>query len=150
MSGMPNKTGDLLFFDPDPQYSFDHIYGISYIIGMAFTPEILFGILADETRLRCLSLLHSEGELCVCEFTHALKLSQPKVSRHLAGLRSAGMVTAQHRGTWVYYRLHPDLPDWVRKILRITVTGIADTRPYKTDRTALAKMPNRPGSLCCA
>ena len=60
--------------------------------------------LADETRLRIVALL-SHGELCVCHLEEALRLSQPKVSRHLATLRSAGVVEHRRDGTWVYYRL---------------------------------------------
>jgi len=64
----------------------------------------LFKALADETRLRIVALL-SHGELCVCHLEEALRLSQPKVSRHLATLRSAGVVEHRREGTWVYYRL---------------------------------------------
>ena len=64
----------------------------------------LFRALADETRLRIVALL-SHGELCVCHLEEALRLSQPKVSRHLAALRSAGVVEDRRDGTWVYYRL---------------------------------------------
>ncbi len=64
----------------------------------------LFKALGDETRLRIVALL-SHGELCVCHLEEALRLSQPKVSRHLATLRSAGVVEHRREGTWVYYRL---------------------------------------------
>lgn len=64
----------------------------------------LFKALADETRLRIVALL-SHGELCVCHLEEALRLSQPKVSRHLATLRSSGVVEHRRDGTWVYYRL---------------------------------------------
>lgn len=49
-------------------------------------------LLADETRLRSLILMRREGELCVCELTHTLDFSQPKISRHLATMREAGIV----------------------------------------------------------
>ena len=64
----------------------------------------LFKALGDETRLRIVALL-SHGELCVCHLEEALRLSQPKVSRHLATLRAAGVVEDRRDGTWVYYRL---------------------------------------------
>lgn len=64
----------------------------------------LFKALGDETRLRIVALL-SHGELCVCHLEEALQLSQPKVSRHLATLRAAGVVEHRREGTWVYYRL---------------------------------------------
>jgi len=69
----------------------------------------LFKALGDETRLRIVALL-SHGELCVCHLEEALSLSQPKVSRHLATLRAAGVVEDRRDGTWVYYRLLPQ-PD---------------------------------------
>ena len=64
----------------------------------------LFKALGDETRLRIVALL-SHGELCVCHLEDALRLSQPKVSRHLATLRAAGVVEDRRDGTWVNYRL---------------------------------------------
>jgi len=64
----------------------------------------LFRALADETRLRIVALL-SHGELCVCHLEAALRLSQPKVSRHLATLRAAQVVEDRRDGSWVYYRL---------------------------------------------
>ncbi len=54
---------------------------------MSIDTKSLFQLLSDPTRLRCLLLMQVEGELCVCELTHALDLSQPKISRHLAGAR---------------------------------------------------------------
>ena len=64
----------------------------------------LFKALGDETRLRIVALL-SHGELCVCHLEEALRVSQPKVSRHLAILRAAGIVEDRRDGSWVYYRL---------------------------------------------
>ena len=64
----------------------------------------LFRALGDETRLRIVALL-SHGELCVCHLEDALRLSQPKVSRHLGILRLAGVVDYRREGSWVYYRL---------------------------------------------
>ena len=58
---------------------------------MNLTAQSLFSALAHEIRLRSLLLLQAEGELCVCELTHTLGLSQPMISRHLALLREAGL-----------------------------------------------------------
>jgi len=66
--------------------------------------ERLFRALGDATRLRILGLL-STGEVCVCHIHESLQLSQPKVSRHLASLRRAGLVDTRRQGLWVYYRL---------------------------------------------
>ncbi len=83
----------------------------------AITPVGLFKCLADETRARMTLLIARQSELCVCELTAALGESQPKVSRHLAQLRGCGLLEDERRGQWVYYRLHPELPDWVRDVL---------------------------------
>lgn len=68
------------------------------------TLETLFKALADTTRLRILGLL-LDGEVCVCNIHESLGLPQPKVSRHLAYLRRAGLVEARKDGLWVHYRL---------------------------------------------
>ena len=64
----------------------------------------LFGALADETRLRIVNLL-SRGELCVCNIVAILDAPQPKVSRHLATLRHAGLVNGRREGAWMHYSL---------------------------------------------
>jgi ArsR family transcriptional regulator, arsenate/arsenite/antimonite-responsive transcriptional repressor len=65
--------------------------------------------LADPARLRLLSLIgsHDGGEACVCDLTGAFDLTAPTISHHLKVLREAGLITADRRGTWVYYRLAP-------------------------------------------
>ena len=108
------------------------------------SPEDFFRALSDSTRLRCLLLLLSEGEACVCELVHALELSQPRVSRHLGQLRDMGIVRDQRRGQWVYYRLSPELPEWAREVLESVFAAEAVTEL----RRRLASMPNRPFISC--
>lgn len=69
-----------------------------------------FKALGDPARLRLLSLIGARegGEVCVCDLTEPVGLSQPTVSHHLKVLRNAGLVTGERRGTWVYYRLVPE------------------------------------------
>jgi ArsR family transcriptional regulator len=117
---------------------------------MEVEPEAFFTALSHPLRLRALLLLLTEGELCVCELTHALGASQPMVSRHLAQLRAAGIADDRRQGLWIYYRLHPDLPDWARSALDATAAGVAGEPPFAADRAALGEMPNRPGTRCCA
>ncbi len=117
---------------------------------MNFDTDSFFRALADSTRLRCLMLLQREGELCVCELTHALDVSQPKISRHLAQLREAGVVADRRQGLWVYYRLHDALPSWAADVLAATAEGVAAEAPFAHDHAALKDMPNRPGASCCA
>ena len=111
-------------------------------------PVTLFKCLADDTRARMTQLSAQEGELCVCELTAALEESQPKISRHLAQLRSSGLLQDRRAGQWVYYRLHPQLPAWVGQILA-QVLEAADPQ-LAEDRLRLHSMRDRPdrASLC--
>ncbi|MGB5398014.1 MAG: metalloregulator ArsR/SmtB family transcription factor [Gammaproteobacteria bacterium] len=112
--------------------------------------DTFFKMLADSTRLRCLMLMQAEGELCVCELTHALKLSQPKISRHLAHLRAAGILLARRNGTWMNYRINPDMQGWALEILQATLDGVRYSEPFVSDSKLLNTMANRPGLACCA
>lgn len=84
----------------------------------AVSPLDFFKSLADETRLLSLLLIQQEGELCVCELMAALDQPQPKISRHLAQLRTAGLLLDRRQGQWVYYRIHPLLNSWMVDVLR--------------------------------
>jgi len=112
------------------------------------TADDLFRALSDQTRLRLLLLLAAEGELCVCELTHALGEIQPKISRHLAMLREAGIVLDRREGLWIHYRLNLKLPAWVREVLDTTVRANANAEPYARDRKRLKGTPNRPPVRC--
>ncbi|GAA4554772.1 metalloregulator ArsR/SmtB family transcription factor [Amycolatopsis samaneae] len=71
----------------------------------------LFKAMADPVRLRLLSLIasHAGGEACVCDLTDAFDLTGPTISHHLKVLRESGLITGERRGTWVYYRVHPEV-----------------------------------------
>lgn len=107
-----------------------------YIASM-LQPELILRALADPTRLRLINLLTQRDELCVCEFTGVLAMAQPKVSRHLAVLRDANLVLVRREGVWIYYRLHPDLPAWVERILEGVKTGLQGKQPYNEDNKQL-------------
>lgn len=128
----------------------DHIYEISYIIFMKLDANTFFSALANEVRLRCLVLLQSQGELCVCELTHALELSQPMISRHLALLRDSGVVQDRREGQWIYYQINPALPEWMHEVLETTALANVRKDPFAADKRALCHMPNRPAAACCA
>ncbi|WP_410818784.1 ArsR/SmtB family transcription factor [Micromonospora sp. 050-3] len=70
-----------------------------------------FKALGDPVRLQLLSMIASTetGEICVCDLTPAFDLTGPTISHHLRTLREAGLVDAERRGTWVYYRARPDI-----------------------------------------
>lgn len=114
------------------------------------TPEKLFRLLSDPTRLRCVLLLLDEGSLCVCELTHALEMSQPKISRHLAMLREASLVLDERRGQWVHYRLNPCLPEWALAVLWAAAAGEAGAAMRERDKARLAEMVSRPSREFCA
>lgn len=113
-------------------------------------PDNLFASLSNGTRLRCLMLLLRYDELCVCELTHALAISQPHVSRHLALLRESGLVADRRAGLWVHYRINPELPSWVMNVLHEIFIGIGKQSPYADDARLLEGMPNRPDTPRCA
>lgn len=111
--------------------------------------DVFFRALGDETRRRIVFLLHQGGELCVCELTAALGLSQPKISRHLAHLRTTGLVVDRRRGQWIFYRLAGGLPAWVMEVLAAAREGARTSAPYGDDTAALATLPERPGEAAC-
>ena len=88
-----------------------------------------FKCLSDPTRLSIVQLLLQHDEICVCELTDYLQLSQPKISRHLALLRTHGVLMDQRKGQWVYYRLHPELPDWACAICQTLQHSSPTTLP---------------------
>jgi ArsR family transcriptional regulator len=75
-----------------------------------------FKALSDPTRVAIVNRLSKADEVCVCDLTAAFELSQPTISHHLRVLRDAGLVEAQARGTWAYYRLVPDAIDTLRAV----------------------------------
>lgn len=89
------------------------------------SPLKFFKCLADDTRLKSLMLIAKVDEACVCDLMAALELDQPKISRHLAELRKCSIVKDERRGKWVYYKLHPELPNWAKEV----IVQAADSNP---------------------
>lgn len=114
----------------------------------AITPTEFMRLLADETRLRALLLLQQKGELCVCELTEALQVSQPKMSRHLAQLRDAGIVETRRAGQWIHYRLVARLPRWALQLLDNLVAELQSTEPFGPDRHRIIRAIARNRSEC--
>ena len=102
----------------------------------------LFRALADPTRLRLLNLI-ADREVCVCYFVGILRIGQPKVSRHLAYLRRAGIVAARRDGRWMHYRLAIPREPAAADILRATLAHLKSLPQMQRD---LARL----GSACCA
>jgi len=86
-----------------------------------------FKCLSDPTRLDILKIVLAQGNVCVCEITEDLNLSQPKISRHLALLRNLSILLDQRKGQWVYYRLNPELPEWANAVLNIIAAQTANS-----------------------
>lgn len=87
-------------------------------------PDIrLLAALADPTRMAIVRQLAAERDVCACDFTSCCDVGQPTVSHHLKVLREAGVVTSERRGSWVYYRLAPEVPERLTAIARGLVPG---------------------------
>lgn len=94
--------------------------------------ETFFLALADKTRLRLLNLMRDE-EICVCFFTEVLGESQPKISRHLAYLRTAGLVEARRDGKWMHYRIVEPENEVARQVLHKTLNGLKERDDMRED-----------------
>lgn len=98
--------------------------------------ELLFKALADNTRLRLIHLL-GEDELCVCSCVEVLNTNQPKISRHLAYLRRAGLVSARRDGKWTHYRLTQPSDTHTAKIISELRVSLANNPQMQSDKARL-------------
>ena len=112
--------------------------------GNSGSPDLaqVFAALADPTRLRLLNLIAGR-EVCVCYLVEVLRQSQPKISRHLAYLRRAGVVQARREGKWMHYRIVMPPHIGATQILRQTLESMKDERAMQADRARLVK-------ACCS
>ena len=108
----------------------------------AFDLSLLYAALADRTRLRLLNLMNGR-EVCVCYFVAILGQSQPKVSRHLAYLRRAGIVAARREGKWMHYRIVTPKHSGAARILAETLSVLGEDKAMQADAGKLNK-------ACCA
>lgn len=107
-----------------------------------FDRELFFRALADPTRLRIINLI-GDQEVCVCFFVEILNTNQPKISRHLAYLRRAGIVAARREGVWMHYRLATPKDASAAKILR-------DLREWLAKDHLMLQDSQRLNKICCA
>ena len=98
----------------------------------------IFAALADTTRLRLLNLM-SGREVCVCYFVEILRQGQPKISRHLAYLRKAGIVTARREGKWMHYSICAPADAAADSILSATLTALGNDRQMRADSSKLIR-----------
>src|ERR1700712_2954134 len=107
-----------------------------------YNVERFFQALGDHTRLRLLNLMGHQGS-CVCYFVEILGGPQPKISRHLAYLRSAGIVSARRESKWMHYRIVMPPHIGAAQILRQTLGWLKEEKTMQADRARLTK-------ACCA
>ncbi len=100
--------------------------------------ERFFQALGDSTRLRLLNLI-GDQEVCVCYFVEILGGPQPKISRHLAYLRSAGIVEARRDGKWMHYRIVMPPHNGAAQLLRQALDWLKDEKQMQADRARLTK-----------
>ncbi len=103
----------------------------------------LFRALADRTRLRLLNLI-SGREVCVCYLVEVLRQSQPKISRHLAYLRKAGVVTARREGKWMHYRIERPADAASALVLGAALESFKLDRQMQSDLASLERACCRP------
>jgi len=108
----------------------------------AFDLARLFAALADRTRVRLLNLMDGR-EVCVCYFVEILGQSQPKISRHLAYLRAAGVVAARRDGKWMHYRIAFPADAGAARILRETLDVLRADKQLQADSSRLDR-------ACCS
>jgi ArsR family transcriptional regulator len=108
----------------------------------SFDKELFFRALADRTRLRLLNLIGGD-EVCVCFFVEILKTNQPKISRHLAYLRRAGIVGARREGQWMHYRIIEPDDQGAARVLQEVMSWLSNDQEMQRDRQRLE-------TICCA
>lgn len=107
-----------------------------------FNMERFFQALGDNTRLRLLNLM-GEQEICVCYFVEVLGGPQPKISRHLAYLRRAGIVEARRDGKWMHYRIAMPSNIGASQFLRQTLDWLGRDKRMQADKARLTR-------VCCS
>lgn len=110
--------------------------------------DLAFRAFSDPSRLRILHLLQA-GELCVCDLVEVLRLPQPTVSRHLAYLRKAHLVSTRIDGPWSFYRLTPAATPFHHKLLECLGACFSDVPALASDRERVKTLHQR-GDCCTA
>jgi ArsR family transcriptional regulator len=106
-------------------------------------PTDVFSAFANPIRLRLLNLLQEQKEICVCDLCEVLGMGQPKVSRHLAVLRDAGLVEFRRDGKWKFYSLAEAPTPLHRTLLRCVRTCLAEVEDLAADRERLVALEPR-------
>ncbi len=107
----------------------------------------MFRAFSDRTRLRILHLLRA-GELCVCDLVTVIDAPQPKISRHLAYLRRAGLVISRKDGLWSHYCLAPAQGAFHQKLLECLEGCFHDVPELAADAALLTRILSRKAACC--
>lgn len=107
-----------------------------------FDIELFFSALADKTRLRLLNLI-GEEEVCVCFFVEVIGTNQPKISRHLAYLKRAGLVSMRKDWKWSHYRITPPENKYAAEVF-------AKVREWIENDPAMQAERHQMFNMCCA
>jgi ArsR family transcriptional regulator len=110
------------------------------------TPEQFFAALSHPLRLRVALLLCQVKEICVCELTDIFSVSQPVLSKQLAQLKKAEIVSSTRKGTWIYYRINVQQPEWQIALLEQTTKGLSLSSPFNTD---MKHYQSKTQTACC-
>lgn len=107
-----------------------------------FNLELFFAALADRTRLRLLNLMR-DGEVCVCFFAETIATNNPKISRHLAYLKRANLVSGRRDGKWMHYQISEPDSEKAKEVFQGIMEMLKNDKEMQLDRERLANM-------CCA
>jgi len=107
----------------------------------AFDAELFCAAMADKTRLRLLNLMR-DGEVCTCFLADTLRTNDPKISRHLAYLKRAGLVKGRRDGKWTHYSLNPPTDNKAQKVFEAIMEMLKGDKEMEFDRKRLA-------DVCC-
>jgi ArsR family transcriptional regulator len=109
--------------------------------------DLMFRAFSDRTRLRILNMIRS-GEVCVCDLVTVIDAPQPKISRHLAYLRRAGLVVGRKDGLWTHYTLAPAQNTFHKKLLECLENCFYDVSELSKDTQLLKKIKQRKAACC--
>lgn len=104
---------------------------------------------ADPTRVRILAALRG-GELCVCELSDALGVTQSTLSTHLQVIRDAGLVQTRRDGKWIYYTVSAEMEQLLESVFGFFASTVKNDSTLRRDRQQLAaRLKERKGGACC-
>ena len=117
---------------------------------MNIDPDQVFSALANTTRLRCLYLVASNEDACVCEVVEALGITQPSASKALNALMGAGLLSVRRDANWNYFSLDNAMPEWTTALITATVIGLDSSRTHVADQKRFKRLNLRGTGVACS